>query len=211
VNAPDDARLVVFLRAPRAGAVKTRLAAALGEAAALAAYRTLAEATLRALAGVPGGELRFTPDDAAAEVAPWRPAGWALAPQGGGDLGARMARAVEAHRADGAGRVVMLGTDCPDVTPADVAAAWAALTACDVVLGPALDGGYWLIGLRAAARARPGWRTLFDAMPWGTPAVAEETRHRAAAAGLTLAELRPLADVDEPADWAAWRARAAGG
>lgn len=202
---PADHRLVVFARAPRPGTVKSRLAAALGDAGACAAYVTLARHVLARLAAVPAGELRHAPDDAGAELAGWLPPGWRLAPQGGGDLGARLERAFAEHFGRGAARVVVVGSDCPDMSAADIADAGRALAEHDLVLGPAEDGGYWLIGLRAGA---PGWPGLFHDMPWSTPALLEATLGRASALGLASARLRTLRDVDEPADWESWRRRA---
>lgn len=207
VETPPAHRLVVFARAPRPGAVKRRLAVALGDAGACTAYSTLARHVLGRLGGLPSGELRHTPDDAAPELAGWLPPGWHLAPQCGGDLGGRMARAFTEHFLRGADRVVIVGSDCPEVAAEDIRDAWRALAKHDVVLGPAADGGYWLIGRRAGG---PGAEGLFTEMPWGTARVLAETRRRAAAAGLHTALLRQLADVDEPADWDAWRGRTGG-
>lgn len=200
-------RLLVLARAPRPGTVKSRLAATLGDAGACAAYSVLARHVLGRLAPVPAGELRHTPDDAGAELAAWLPPGWTLAPQGGGDLGTRLERACAEHFQRGTERVVIVGSDCPDVSAADIADAGRALAEQDLVLGPAEDGGYWLIGLRAGA---PGWPGLFHDMPWSTPALLAATLGRASALGLACARLRTLRDVDEPADWEAWR-RGAGG
>lgn len=201
---PVSPRLVVFARAPRPGTVKSRLAIALGDAWACAAYTTLARHVLGRLAEIRPGELRHTPDDAGPELAGWLPRGWQPAPQGSGDLGARMARTFAEHFQLGAARVVIVGSDCPDMTPADIRDAGRALAEHDLVLGPAADGGYWLIGLRTGAT---GWETLLREMPWGTDCVLAETRRRAAAGGLRAASLRTLRDVDEPADWYAWRER----
>src|SRR5262245_62441377 len=97
---------------------------------------------------VEGVELRFTPADAEAEIRPWLRPGWRAVPQCDGDLGVRMMNAfADAFRA-GANRVVIIGSDCPYLDAGDVRIAWTQLRACDLVLGPAEDGGYWLIGLR---------------------------------------------------------------
>jgi rSAM/selenodomain-associated transferase 1 len=192
-------RVVVFLRAPRAGSVKTRLAAALGEDAALDVYRDLLAATFAALADQAGVELRHTPDDAGPEIAPMLRAGWAAAPQGGGGLSERLARAVDDAFRSGAGRVLVIGSDCPYLTGGDIGEALDALEESDLVLGPALDGGYWLIGLRRPAPY------LFRGVPWSTPDVLAATRRHAEAAGLHVALLRALADIDTPEDWKRWR------
>ncbi len=196
---PD--RLLIFLKAPRPGLAKTRLAAALGSAGAAHAHRLLVETLLHRLAEIPSLELRFATDDAADEIKPWLRAAWTLAPQGSGDLGARLTAAFAAAFASGAERVVIIGSDCPDVSVCDIEFAWSALHTNDVVLGPATDGGYWLIGLRRPAPE------LFTAMPWSTNQVLAETCARCARLRLRLQFLRELTDIDEPADWHAFLAR----
>ncbi len=190
----------MFVRAPRPGSVKTRLAAALGADAACAAYRTLVDHLLPQLE-LPAFavELRFTPDDAASELAPWLRPGWQLRPQGGGDLGARLERAVADSFASGFDRCLILGTDCPYLTAVDLRAAEEALNTHEVVLGPAVDGGYWLIGLRAPNGA------LFRDIPWSTGEVLAATRKRAQAAGMKVHLLRTLEDIDTHAEWARYR------
>ncbi len=195
-----DLRLIVFLRAPQVGQVKTRLAAALGGEATLAAYRHLLDVTLGAVRELDSVELRYTPDNASLSVEPWRRSGWSTATQGGGDLGERLVRAFADGFASGADRIAVIGTDCPHVTAEDIRWAWEALMSHDVVLGPATDGGYWLIGLRSP---QPG---LFSGMRWGGETLFQETRRRAVEFGLTVAVLRELPDVDTVADWEAYQA-----
>ncbi len=165
---------------------------------ACAAYRRFFGALLASLAPLRAVELCFTPADAGAEVNPWLRKGWTACPQSEGDLGERLHAAFTEHFLSDAERVVIIGSDCPDVTAMDVEDAWLALEGHDVVLGPALDGGYWLIGLRAL---QPG---LFTAMPWSTDAVFAETMRRARESDLRVAVLRELSDVDTPADWTRW-------
>lgn len=192
-------RLLVFLKAPRLGFVKTRIAATLGDVAALAAYREIVAAVLDPLRDLPGVELRFTPDDAPAEVRAWQRASWVLAPQGSGDLGERLARAFAEQFMSGARKVIVVGADCPAMSPTDLGAALDALDEDDLVLGPATDGGYWLIGLRAP---RP-W--LFRGIAWSTPSVFAQTESKARMAGLRVARLRELSDIDTEADWRRWQ------
>lgn len=198
----NASRVVVFLKAPRPGAVKTRLAGTLGPDAACAAYRRLVEALLANLAPLPRVELCFTPTEAGAEIQPWVRPGWLTCPQVGGDLGERLHAAFAEHFETDAQHVVIIGSDCPDVTATDIEDAWLALEGHDVVLGPALDGGYWLIGLRAPQPA------LFAGIPWSTDRVFGETMCRARETGLRVALLRELADVDTAADWERWLRRA---
>jgi rSAM/selenodomain-associated transferase 1 len=188
-------QLLVFVKAPRPGFVKTRLAMAIGGEAACAAYCRVAGRLLEQLTPLDGVELRFAPDDAEAELRPWLRRGWKLSAQGPGDLGVRLHRAVESARAAGAERVVAIGSDCPDVTVADVESAWEALQSHDVVLGPASDGGYWLIGLK---ESQP---RLFDGIAWSTETVFAQTLQRCHAVGLLVHQLRQLDDIDVEEDW----------
>ena len=119
----------------------------------------------------------------------WLP-GVRLLPQEGDDLGERMADAFARAFARGARRVAIVGTDVPGVTRETVLAALSALDAADVALGPAEDGGYYLLALR---EPRP---ELFAGIAWSTATVAAETRSRAAASGLTVRELPALRDLD---------------
>lgn len=188
-------RLMIFVKAPRPGLVKTRLAKALGAETACQAYRQLVGTLVGNLACLPTVALWFSPDDARDEVSGWTREGWTLHPQGEGDLGRRLARAFEDGFARGARRVLIIGSDCPEVMPADVAEAFAALQAHDVVLGPARDGGYWLIGLRAVQPE------LFLEIAWSTAKVLDQTLDRARSRGLSVRLLRTLADVDTEEDW----------
>jgi hypothetical protein len=194
---------LVFVRAPEAGRVKTRLAATLGADGALRVYRRLAEHTVREARAV-DAELRvhFTPADRESEVRAWLGDGPRYLAQAEGDLGTRMEAAFRSAFADGAERVVIVGSDLPDLTAALLRRAFGALDEHPAVLGPALDGGYYLLGMRAMI---PG---VFDGVPWSTDAVLARTLQRMRAAGIEPALLPALADVDEaddlPAGWAEW-------
>jgi rSAM/selenodomain-associated transferase 1 len=188
-------KLIIFVRAPRLGEVKTRLAHAIGKEAALRAYRVLLGQLLENLESLQNVELRFTPDAGRAELAPWLRPGWALMPQGEGDLGERLGRAFQESFAEGCQRVVIIGSDCPAVSVTDIESAWRALLTNDVVLGPASDGGYWLIGLRGPQAG------LLENVPWSTASVLETTLARVRNAGLTFHCLRELTDIDTAEDW----------
>ncbi len=179
------------------GAAKTRLVPDIGALPAACLQRCMTEQTMRvvrAAAKRTGAEIdvRYTGCDER-KIRRWLGDGVSFTTQHGGDLGSRMERAFATAFADGCGRVVLVGTDCPDISPADIADAFAALTDSDCVLGSSADGGYWLIGLRGPAR-------LFDGVTWGGPTVMRETLSLAADAGLSVRTLRTLADVDTPAD-----------
>lgn len=199
--------LIVFARAPEAGRVKTRLAASVGPERALAVYRELAERVAESVAPRAPGEpydatVCFTPDGAGAEMRRWLGERFAYEAQLEGDLGERMAGAITRRFAVGARRVVVVGTDCPGVTAEVVAAAFAWLAHVDVVFGPALDGGYYLVGVRRRAPLP------FDGVPWSSERTLDVSLARARAAGLTVALLEPLRDVDTLDDLEAWRREA---
>lgn len=186
--------VVVFARAPERGRVKTRLAAEVGDDAALALYDWLARRVVRALAAEPRRwDLRVAATPEVDPVARWMPEADDVTPQRGEDLGARMGDALETALAQGYRRVVVVGTDSLDADARRVAEALDALDEAPAVLGPALDGGYYLLG---ATRPLP----VFGAMPWGTDAVAERTRERLRRSGIAWREVAPGRDVDTRAD-----------
>ena len=178
---------------PAPGRVKTRLAAALGDAFACALARAFIVDLAARLAQLPYRTTwaYWPPTASFATLLP----GARCRPQRGADLGARMATAVAQELAEGAGGVVVLGADSPHVPTANVDEAARALVAgTELVLGPAIDGGYYLIGVR---RAQP---ELFTGIAWGTAEVLVATLAHARALGLATHLLEPGFDVDDPAD-----------
>ena len=189
-------QLLVFAKAPLAGAVKTRLIPALGaQGAATLALRLLQHTLTQALAaGVGPVELCMSPGptDAAWADVPL-PTSLTFSAQGPGNLGERMARALQRTTANKQ-PVLLLGTDCPTLTAPLLHQLAQALTRHDCVMVPVADGGYSLIGLKNPCPS------LFTAMPWSTNAVAQHTRQRLAQINLSLWESPMLQDLDEPAD-----------
>ncbi|MBI5617623.1 MAG: TIGR04282 family arsenosugar biosynthesis glycosyltransferase [Gammaproteobacteria bacterium] len=191
--------IVIFAKAPVAGFAKTRLIPALGSAGAARLARRMLDATLRAAvaAGVGSVELCVTPDPAAFDWSTLlgiiRAPSVMVSGQGGGDLGARLARV--ARRITYANRATLLiGTDCPGLGSSVLCAAAAALEANDAVLVPSLDGGYVLLGLNRYHAS------LFRGVSWGTATVAAATSARLDALGWTTCRLPALRDIDEPND-----------
>lgn len=161
--------LVLFVRAPALGTGKRRLAREIGDTAAARFERLTIARLLRRLAGDRRWRLRIavTPDRACGTARRWC-GGLAVAPQGGGDLGQRMRRAIAAAPP---GPVVLIGGDIPAVEPGHIAAAFALLGRCDLVFGPAADGGFWLVG----ARRRPHLPALFARVRWSSPHALADT------------------------------------
>lgn len=194
-------RVLVFARAPEAGRVKRRLEPAVGAAGAARVHAALLRRTLAtvATAGVGAAELwgssadgRPLASEGLAGLA--RAHAMVLRAQHGADLGARMAHALDEALAGGV-PALLVGSDCPGLCAADLREAAAALAGGhDAVLGPAADGGYYLLGLRRPAPA------LFAEVPWGTGEVLARTRARLAALGLRWHELTVRRDVDRPED-----------
>ncbi len=188
--------LVVFLRAPRLGRAKRRLARDIGAVAAWRFHRLSARHLLRRLAGPPRRWrcwLAVTPDREAAAVARWAGPPWLALPQGPGDLGARMGRVLAGLPP---GPVVIVGADIPDLAARHVAQAFRRLGDHDWAVGPAEDGGYWLIG----ARRRPHLRLPFAGVRWGGPEALADTL--AGLGAYRVARLETLGDVDRGADLA---------
>lgn len=190
--------VLVFVRAPEPGRVKTRLAAAMGPQAALRIYRRLAEHTLREAAALAGEgvqvRVHHTPADAGDAVRAWLGAGPVYLPQADGDLGMRMEDAFARAFAAGMERVVIVGSDLPDVSATLLRRAFDLLDAHPAVIGPARDGGYYLLGLRRMVGG------IFDGITWSTPDVLSSTLDRFRAAGMEPVMLEELADVDEVGD-----------
>jgi hypothetical protein len=203
--------IAVICKAPRPGLSKTRLAASVGpEAAARLAAAFLADVGANAAQAAErvGGVAyaAFRPSEAEAEIAALLPAGFRFLPQEGGDLGAVMRLTVESLLRLGHGPVVLIGADTPTLPPSVLLQSVEALRRerADVAIGPALDGGYYLIGMRDVHPV------LFEPMPWGSDAVLALTLERAQAAGLRCELLPKWHDVDDEAALSLLRRELAG-
>jgi rSAM/selenodomain-associated transferase 1 len=186
--------VIVFARAPLAGRVKTRIAQRIGDAAAANLHRALVRDAVAAARGAHCGpvELHVTRHHAF-----FRTLGVPVRLQRGADLGSRMYRALARHR-----RAMVIGADAPALMPADIARAARWLQGgTQVVLAPAEDGGYALIGAR---QVTPG---IFAAVQWGGAQVLAQTLRNAARAGLSCKLLRTVWDVDRPEDLERLKAR----
>lgn len=184
--------LALFAKHWRPGQAKTRLAAEVGLERAAQIYRACLETTLQRLAAFGDRrEVVFTPDDAAADFRQLAPATWHLTPQGDGDLGQRLAAHLQDAIQRGASGVVILGADSPTIPTQFIHAAWEELERQPVVLGPAEDGGYYLLAARMTELP------IFADLPWGTSGVFDETVRRLSAAKIGCHCLPRWYDVDD--------------
>ena len=194
-------RVIVFLKFPEPGAVKTRLAAQIGDAAAARLARRFAEQTLAAAAslGLPV-TICFAPARRGPEFSAWLGSGYDYAPQKGADLGMRMRHAFADSFARGAERAVLVGTDAPDRPVEFLAEALDQLDEHDVVLGPAPDGGYHLIAMRRGSFAPEAFGSQEPGgIDWGTPRVLAQTLDALRRAGRSAYLLPPWRDIDDKA------------
>jgi rSAM/selenodomain-associated transferase 2/rSAM/selenodomain-associated transferase 1 len=201
---PGAPTLQIFAKDPLPGKVKTRLAAVLGDAAAADLYhelalRTLAMAAAARDAGVVGDvELWCDPNARCPVFADWRDRfGVSLRTQRGNDLGARMRSALSSALSRGTA-AILIGTDCPVLDIAYLEHAAAALADHDVVLGPAEDGGYVLVGMSRDV-------DIFSGVPWSTAGVMAATRGAVVAQRISATELPTLWDIDTVADLPRYR------
>ena len=183
-------RLILMVKEPVAGRVKTRLAREAGTAAALRFYRTVCANLIRRLGNDPRWQpvLAVSPDSAVHSTS-W-PTSVARIPQGIGDLGDRMGRLL---RQRGPRATIVIGSDIPDVRPAHIADAFRKLGSADAVFGPAKDGGYWLVGMKPH---RPAL-AIFRNVRWSSPHALDDTL--ANLEGHRIAFAATLGDVDDAA------------
>lgn len=184
--------LVIFAREPVAGKVKTRLAEGVGAETAASIYASLLEHTI-ATARTIG--IKVVVSLAAVPTANWMATlGFPFESQGRGDLGVRMGECFQRRFFEGCTRTVIIGSDNAHLHPDHIRSAFAALELNPVVLGPAEDGGYWLVGQQT-----PGV-DLFSDIPWSSPATLDATRNRLQTLGVEWRELQTLPDIDTQED-----------
>jgi uncharacterized protein len=203
-NHPLKEKLILFTKYPRAGGVKTRMIPVLGAEGACALHQDLVEHTLQQVNQLMtrrplSFEVRYS-GGTRVLMQKWLGAGQEFSPQGRGSLGLRMKRAFDQAFQAGCSRVVLIGSDIPGLNAEILQEAFSALSSYDLVLGPARDGGYYLIGMPLF------YPFLFDRIPWGESAVLKKTLALALArrSGLKISLLEELDDIDCPADLPVW-------
>jgi len=200
-------QLVVMARWPAPGRCKQRLSRGLGPLRAARIQQVLTAHTLAVASRLQGVEVVVAMDGLGPRAARrcfGARGGLRWVAQGRGSLGVRMQRQINRAKREGAQSVVLIGSDLPQLEHADLAAGFACLGAaagdgCDLALGPADDGGYWLIGLH---RSQP---SLFSGIPWGSDRVMGCTVERAEGLGLDVGLLATRSDLDWPKDLLPWR------
>ena len=202
MNRPIRTTVVLMVKAPRRGSVKTRLAREIVSDEAVAVYRQMVERQVAAVPGEFSLEVHFSPAEAEREMRAWLPGVSRFFPQAQGSFSVRLKEAVVAAFSRGADRILLIGGDCPALSRQILCEAGRRLIEARAVIGPAPDGGYYLLGLREPEVA------LFAGVEWSTGRVLEQTIARARKRGLAVVRLPELEDVDDAASLG--RARRAG-
>ncbi len=186
--------LIIFVKYPQEGKVKTRLADDLGEERATEIYSYMAETIIKNVS--PSGRYRtaifFDPPERETEIRKWIGGkhGDSFIPQKGNDLGEKISNAFESVFSGGADKAVIIGTDCVEVSEETVKDAFDSLDETDAVIGPAEDGGYYLLGLKSYAPE------IFRDIAWSTDRVLDQSIERINERGLSLKLLETLTDID---------------
>ncbi len=189
----DKNALIVFIKNPELGKVKTRLAKTVGNERALAIYKALMGHTRNIALAVSTDRLLFYSQ----EIHPndkWSTDDFKKHLQATGDLGTKMKTAFQQAFQDHQ-KVVIIGSDCASLTPAIVEVAFRQLEEHSFVIGPALDGGYYLLGMNQYAPS------VFDDIAWSTASVLKDTKQRVKDLGLDYVLLPALSDIDYEEDW----------
>jgi uncharacterized protein len=194
----------MFVRSPEKGTVKTRLATALDDATVLGLYRCFGSDLLETLSHTTFGlRISFYPADAQNKVADWLGQGHVYIAQQGKDLGERLENAFTVAFADGFRRVVVIGSDSPDLPGAILEEAISSLASSDAVIGPANDGGYYLMGFNADRFLT----AVFRGIDWGTSTVFEQTMSTLNRHGYEVQVLGRWPDIDTYEDLVAFMRR----
>lgn len=185
--------LIIFVKNPVLGEVKTRLAATIGEEAALHVYHQLLNYTREVTSQLDVPKFVYYHSHIGSSDL-WDELEYTKRVQASSDLGGRMKSALEDVLNEGEAMVCLIGSDCPALTAEYVDTAMTSLRQADVVLGPSLDGGYYLIGVKAV------YNELFDNINWSTDQVLSTTLERCKSLDLKVTLLPELSDVDVEAD-----------
>ena len=197
--------LAVYTRYPIPGKTKTRLIPAIGEEMAAEVQRDMTERIVGAVEYLKTGiliDICFTGSSIKC-MEEWLGDIHRYRSQGSGNLGDKMERTLKRAFKCGISNVIIIGTDCPDIDAELIASAFDSLKKCDLVIGPAFDGGYYLIGLKKGVSEK-ALEYLFDDISWGSDKVLETTLDRASEMNLKVDQLVTLSDIDVPEDLEKW-------
>ena len=197
MNTRSNNCILLFVKSPMAGKVKTRLAAEIGQEATVGLYKCFVEDLLSMIENVDSRlRLCFHPPEAMSQVQQWLGDRYSYRPQRGDDLGSRLKNAFAGAFEDGFSKVVAIGSDSPDLPEEFLREAFDKLESHDAVIGPASDGGYYLIGFSEDSFVTEA----FDDIAWSTSTVCDQTRTRLTAQGLNIHLLPLWHDVDRQSD-----------
>ncbi len=189
----DVPLLLIFVRNPVLGKVKTRLARTIGPQKALQVYNLLLQYTLQTVQGLPCRK-RVCYADFVPTADPWQEAGFRPAMQRGEHLGDRMLDAFRQGFSEGCGPVVIIGSDCAEITAPVIEEAFHLLRTVPVIIGPAVDGGYYLLGMNRLVEG------VFREKPWSSPSLLTETLRELNQSDIAFGLLPMLSDIDEASD-----------
>ncbi|MEX2601866.1 MAG: TIGR04282 family arsenosugar biosynthesis glycosyltransferase [Balneolaceae bacterium] len=192
--------LIIFIRNPVHGKVKTRLAKSIGDDKALRVYRELLEHT-REVAAVTDSDRQVWYSEDTDEQDEWNQPLFSRHRQRGESLGERMEEAFALGFESGYNEIVIIGSDCPALKTGHLEEAFRELRRFDLVLGPSVDGGYYLLGMNRF------YKELFRDMPWSGPELCGRTLDVAQELRLQVYKLETLNDIDTAEDLAAWQKR----
>ncbi|GAB3522394.1 TIGR04282 family arsenosugar biosynthesis glycosyltransferase [Emticicia fontis] len=186
--------IIIFVRNPELGKVKTRLAKGIGDEEALQVYIRLLKKTHEAIKHIDAHKFVFYADGINQNDL-WENDLFIKAQQTGNDLGERMYNAFTYLFSKGYGKVLIIGSDCPDLETAIIEEAFLSLSEYEVVIGPTFDGGYYLLGLK-----KPN-SCFFENKLWSTDSVYHDTIQNISELNLSYKALAQLADIDTVEDW----------
>lgn len=185
--------ILIFIKNPVGGKVKTRLAATVGNAVSLSVYQSLLRHTQTITKDLHAGKIAYY-SDKVEDADIWDDKKYKKKLQSGSDLGERMKNAFEDTFDEGENSVILIGSDCLELTPTIIDEAFSKLQGVDLVIGPAADGGYYLIGMKEMHAS------LFQNISWGSGDVLRRTLEAAVNKSLTFQLLDELSDVDNEDD-----------
>ncbi|EOQ87297.1 transferase 1, rSAM/selenodomain-associated [Leptospira yanagawae serovar Saopaulo str. Sao Paulo = ATCC 700523] len=194
----SEKKLIIFAKQPKLGQVKTRLAHAIGDTKALDVYEELLQITESVTSNLDADKIVYW-DQIPELPNPYFTFGFRHFTQTSGDLGSKMANAFQNEFQESNGKVLIIGTDCPYLNPSIFSDAYKALDHSDFVIGPAIDGGYYLLGMKEYLPF------VFRGIPWSTESVLKLTLEAIKKNHFRYSLLKELDDIDTVNEWEKWK------